>query len=286
MSISTTAEDDCQNDDDNLLENTITYDWRTISKRTQFDCQLPARKACNPELPSQIHVPLLPSTRDIVLRQARRGRVRTQSQKTNPQASARSNAVQISKELARALHYGTVPDCRLRDDALAQEFDTPLSVFTKARRGGQAKCCFNYLLLDPRVTKRLPNDLSASCSTPGMGFATFVGAIFYVGKGSRARPYQHFIQALEHLRCPRLKSNSKVKQILAVWNADCGVVSLHCFQSAAPLAALTREACIIDALELDVTKSTISATLTRENSPREGPRARSPVCSVCLKNHL
>uniref|UniRef100_A0A8C4Q5X9 Uncharacterized protein n=1 Tax=Eptatretus burgeri TaxID=7764 RepID=A0A8C4Q5X9_EPTBU len=219
-----------------------------FSKRTQFDCPLPARKASNPELRSQIHVPLLPSTRDVVLNQARRRRIGTQSQKTHPRARAHRGDVQISMELARALHSGTVPDCRALDDALAREFDTSLSVFAKARRGGQAKCCFNYLLLDSRVTKRLPNDLSASCSPPGTGFATFVGAIFYVGKGSRSRPYQHFIQALDHLRCPRLKSNAKVKQILAVWKADCGVVSLHCFQSAAPLAALTREACIIDAL--------------------------------------
>ena len=40
----------------------------------------------------------------------------------------------------------------------------------------------------------------------------------------------------------------KVQQILDIWTAGLGVVSLHVFQNVIPEEAYTREACMIDAL--------------------------------------
>jgi hypothetical protein len=42
--------------------------------------------------------------------------------------------------------------------------------------------------------------------------------------------------------------SSKVLQILDIWHAGLGVISLHVFQNAIACEAYTREACMIDAL--------------------------------------
>ena len=63
-------------------------------------------------------------------------------------------------------------------------------------REGVLKTAFNYILLDPRklpkdfteVTKREPSPQLKS-------FKTFLGSVFYVGKGKRSRPYQHLKEA-------------------------------------------------------------------------------------------
>lgn len=51
-------------------------------------------------------------------------------------------------------------------------------------------------LLFRRVTQNLP----ARCQllSPSECFRTFVRAIFYVGKGTRGRPYRHLYEALTH----------------------------------------------------------------------------------------
>lgn len=41
---------------------------------------------------------------------------------------------------------------------------------------------------------------------------------------------------------------AKVQHILQVWNADQGVISLHCFQNVVPVEAYTREACMVEAI--------------------------------------
>uniref|UniRef100_A0A8C6V427 Ankyrin repeat and LEM domain containing 1 n=1 Tax=Naja naja TaxID=35670 RepID=A0A8C6V427_NAJNA len=153
-----------------------------------------------------------------------------------------------SPELASALHTYRIPSSKADELALAAEFDQP----DKSRkwREGLLKSSFNYLLLDPRVTQNLP----ARCQllSPAEAFQTFVRAVFYVGKGTRGRPYRHLYEALGHYwkgqGMPATQASSKVRHILEIWARGQGVVSMHCFQNVVPVEAYTREACMVDAI--------------------------------------
>uniref|UniRef100_A0A667GHC6 Ankyrin repeat and LEM domain containing 1 n=1 Tax=Lynx canadensis TaxID=61383 RepID=A0A667GHC6_LYNCA len=149
-----------------------------------------------------------------------------------------------SPELAEALRTGCIPDAQADEDVLAQQFERP---DPKRRwREGVVKSSFTYLLLDPRETQDLP--ARAFSLTPAERLRTFVHAIFYVGKGTRARPDVHLWEALSHRRQPRKQACPKVRQILDIWASGRGVVSLHCFQHVVAVEAYTREACLVDAL--------------------------------------
>jgi hypothetical protein len=63
-------------------------------------------------------------------------------------------------------------------------------------REGNVKSAFNYLLIDPRCTRDLP--LRSKKMNEKDVFREFVSSIFYIGKGSRARPYAHLIDSLTH----------------------------------------------------------------------------------------
>ncbi|XP_063575403.1 ankyrin repeat and LEM domain-containing protein 1 isoform X3 [Pongo abelii] len=99
-----------------------------------------------------------------------------------------------SLELAAALRTGRIPDVQADEDALAQQFERPDPA--RRWREGVVKSSFTYLLLDPRETQDLP--ARAFSLTPAERLQTFVRAIFYVGKGMRARPYVHLWEALGH----------------------------------------------------------------------------------------
>ncbi|NXG88488.1 ANKL1 protein, partial [Stercorarius parasiticus] len=101
-----------------------------------------------------------------------------------------------SPELVAALRTGHVPDCTQDELALARQFDRPNR--SRHWREGLLKSSFNYLLLDPRTTQNLP--LRSHRLSPAECFGTFVKAIFYVGKGTRARPYCHLAEALSQHR--------------------------------------------------------------------------------------
>lgn len=86
---------------------------------------------------------------------------------------------------------------------------------------------------------------------PGLkeGFQVFIEAVFYVGKGKRARPYAHFKEAVKITTAQKNKMPSaKVRRILDIWSEGQGVVSLHVFQNVIPVEAYTREAAMIDGL--------------------------------------
>ncbi|KAJ3599484.1 hypothetical protein NHX12_033445 [Muraenolepis orangiensis] len=148
-----------------------------------------------------------------------------------------------SLELSRALVTFDLPDCHAAELELCQQFDRPDQ--NKKWREGVIKSSFNYLLLDPRVTKNLP--YCSRTMSPHECFQTFVRAVFYVGKGKRSRPYSHLYEALEYFKGVK---TSKVQHILQVWSGGQGVISLHCFQNVIPVEAFTREACIVDAIGL------------------------------------
>eukprot|EP00074_Homo_sapiens_P015160 NP_001265374.1 ankyrin repeat and LEM domain-containing protein 1 isoform 4 [Homo sapiens] len=152
-----------------------------------------------------------------------------------------------SLELAAALRTGCIPDVQADEDALAQQFEQPDPA--RRWREGVVKSSFTYLLLDPRETQDLP--ARAFSLTPAERLQTFIRAIFYVGKGTRARPYVHLWEALGHHGRSRKQPHQacpKVRQILDIWASGCGVVSLHCFQHVVAVEAYTREACIVEAL--------------------------------------
>ncbi|XP_034439343.1 ankyrin repeat and LEM domain-containing protein 1 [Hippoglossus hippoglossus] len=153
-----------------------------------------------------------------------------------------------SPELCRALKTFQLPDCQTDEQDLCQQFDQPDQ--NRKWREGVIKSSFNYLLLDPRVTKNLP--FRSHTMTPQECFQAFVNAIFYVGKGKRSRPYSHLYEALEYYRGDKTckKLCPKVQHILQVWEAGQGVVSLHCFQNVIPVEAFTREACMVEAIGL------------------------------------
>lgn len=129
--------------------------------------------------------------------------------------------------------------------------------------------------LCPRQTRGLP--ARASSLTLAECLQCFVGAIFYVGKGTRARPDAHLWEALGYRERPGKKVGTKggagqlclrkpgqrasgpasastpqacpkVRRILDIWASGRGVISLHCFQHAVAVEAFTREACLLDAL--------------------------------------
>ena len=57
---------------------------------------------------------------------------------------------------------------------------------------GNTRNCFNYLLIDPRITQQLATRVGEL-----QRFKVFVQAIFYVGKGQKDRPLQHLVDAKE-----------------------------------------------------------------------------------------
>ncbi|XP_012938654.1 uncharacterized protein LOC101861013 [Aplysia californica] len=183
--------------------------------------------------------PVIPATRQAYLR-------RLASLESNP------GLVKICK---------TCPDfpCELRQ-ALNGKFDSSgleeleqkmVQAFSNTNgrhwREGTAKSSFTYLLLDPRVTENLP--LRAKAMNEVEIFKTFICAIFYVGKGKRARPYCHLYEAVSK-RAKEGKKSAKVQHILDIWESGLGAVSLHCFQSVIPVEAYTREACMLEAIGL------------------------------------
>ncbi|XP_054715030.1 ankyrin repeat and LEM domain-containing protein 1-like [Uloborus diversus] len=128
---------------------------------------------------------------------------------------------------------------------MAAEFND-LNPDQKWREGNQ-RSCFNYFLLDPRVTQNLPS--RASQLSLEKSFMTFIDSLFYVGKGSRNRPYTHLLEAVKTMQNNDEKSD-KIAHILDIWSSGLGVISLHCFHNSIPVEAYTKEACIIEAMGL------------------------------------
>ena len=92
-------------------------------------------------------------------------------------------------------------------------------------REGNVKSAFNYLLLDPRITRNLP--VRAKQQKPPMSesdvLRTFCAAVFYVGKGSRARPYAHLHDSLVYWN--KQYAQAKLGQEVADEQAKKSIVS-------------------------------------------------------------
>ncbi|XP_064031227.1 ankyrin repeat and LEM domain-containing protein 1 [Pogoniulus pusillus] len=222
----------------------------TASRRDAQDeqaCPVPPRRLSDAALRRRLRAlgdtpgPITELTRGLYLR-----RLQRLTRAPGGHRAARSPQAGHSPELVAALRTGQVPDCTQDELLLAQQFDHPERSWHW--REGLAKSSFNYLLLDPRTTQNLP--LRSHCLSPAECFRTFIKAIFYVGKGTRARPYCHLTAALSQHRAGTQRGCPKVRRILEIWAGGQGVVSLHCFQSSVPAEAYTRESCLVEALGL------------------------------------
>ncbi|WKX88381.1 hypothetical protein Q1695_008205 [Nippostrongylus brasiliensis] len=103
---------------------------------------------------------------------------------------------------------------------------------------------FCYLLLDPR---KIHVDVDT------LDLRSFVPAIFYVGKGTKARPLAHLIEAKKEkeAKSPKITSNKKLQRIDSIWENGRGVVCLQINHSVSDDEAFVREAALIEAIKLD-----------------------------------
>ena len=58
--------------------------------------------------------------------------------------------------------------------------------------GKSTRNCFNYLLIDPRISRLISTKVGDLDK-----FRLFIEAIFYIGKGQKDRPLQHLVDAKE-----------------------------------------------------------------------------------------
>ncbi|XP_065354019.1 ankyrin repeat and LEM domain-containing protein 1-like [Cloeon dipterum] len=192
--------------------------------------------------------PITNSTKAVYARQLARLKKGRKGQQIEQE-----NTTKFSRELEKTLKdpssFDPAPALAL-EQRLATEFTSSVQ---KGRelRGGHLKTSFTYLLLDPRVTLNLP--LRAHDLGPKETWRTFIQSVFYVGKGKRSRPYCHLNEAIAAWKGEdqgRPEPGAKIKRILDIWKAGCGVVCLHVFHSVIPVEAHTREAAMIDAIGL------------------------------------
>ena len=83
----------------------------------------------------------------------------------------------------------------------------------------------------------------------------FLRGVFYIGKGTRSRPFSHLYDAVKKVNnnnnicCKASKLLcDKISRIHAIWNEGLGVVCLQVFNNAIGVEALTREAAMIEAM--------------------------------------
>ncbi|XP_050960200.1 ankyrin repeat and LEM domain-containing protein 1 isoform X2 [Labeo rohita] len=248
----------------NNSEDTLLYDWRSLqlgstspdrsteNYRHKQERDVGVSGLTDRELRSKLIEmgedpgPINSQTRPLYVQKLKRSLQNTpHSQKP---VAVSPSAAGYSPELENVLHRFILPNCQADELALCEQFDKPDQ--NKRWREGFIKSSFNYLLLDPRVTKNLP--YRSQSMIPKECFQTFISAVFYVGKGKRSRPYSHLYEALEYFKGDKTSKKlcSKVQHILQVWNAGHGVISLHCFQNVIAVEAYTREACMVDAIGL------------------------------------
>ena len=145
--------------------------------------------------------PITPTTKHIYLRQLYRLRKERNGRSPHKPSPQRLG---LSKELHALLanYPGREEDIKIAthlDRLLVTHFTCPNPA--KPWREGLAKKSFNYILLDPRVTRNLI--LNESQLDHKELFRRFVSAIFYVGKGKQMRPYEHLYEAIKLRRRPK-----------------------------------------------------------------------------------
>ena len=92
-------------------------------------------------------------------------------------------------------------------------------------RESACKASFNYLLLDPAISENLP--MKVFQEPDQKLWRTFVNSVFYVGKGSRSRPFQHLYEAIKTFRkaSTTKKLTDKIQRIHRIWDSGGGVLT-------------------------------------------------------------
>ncbi|KHJ84008.1 LEM domain protein [Oesophagostomum dentatum] len=146
---------------------------------------------------------------------------------------ADTKGIRYSRQLEMAMMGMLSPDAgKILDDKVREEYELA---------GVTAFC---YLLLDPR---KITGDVDS------LDLKTFIPAIFYVGKGTKARPLAHLIEAKKEreAKSPKLVSNVKLKRIDSIWGSGNGVLCLQINHSVSDDEAFVREAALIEAIRLE-----------------------------------
>lgn len=156
---------------------------------------------------------------------------------------------------------------------------------------------FNYILIDPRISQNLPDqvmELMSDSDTSVVSrvtspnnnnnnynhietpkpkknsmsklnrrfdtklFTKFLESIFYIGKGQKRRDFMHLYDALADRDSITQK---KIDRIRSIWNDGYGVVSLHIFHNITSKEALTREALMIEAIGLSNLTNLVKGTI-------------------------
>nr|XP_053636079.1 uncharacterized protein LOC128691270 [Cherax quadricarinatus] len=110
---------------------------------------------------------------------------------------------------------------------------------------------YTYIIVTSEVSGPAMNDADK--------LQCFISAIFYIGKGSRGRPYYHLYEAIKQQNSGK-RNSEKIKRIHNIWSDGVGVVSLHVFQNTIPVEAWTREAAMISAIGLENLCNSIQGT--------------------------
>ncbi|XP_038044271.1 uncharacterized protein LOC119718911 isoform X2 [Patiria miniata] len=254
------------------IDDTVLYDWRDYQTDEECDSSPPAPppkellELTNKGIREMMRKygeeagPITATTRMVYLHHL--NKLQKDPDFARRAASRQQTFQGFRWELAEYLNSGSLPEpehqMAQQEKLMVAPFQTPDP--SRKWREGTLKSSFNYLLLDPRVTKDLPGRYTQL--THLEAFRMFVAAIFYIGKGKRGRPYAHFYEALSSTKpvdevkgqtprkAAKKQPSAKVRHILDIWAAGLGVVSLHCFQSVIPVEAYTREACMVDAMGL------------------------------------
>lgn len=183
--------------------------------------------------------PILPSTKKLLL-------IRLKKLRLGMVETPKSGLAESKEGTLKTLEEGF----RL-DNEMSENF-FGLSAETKYKRGGITRSSFNYLMLDPRITRNLP--LNYPTMDEQEAWKRFVESIFYVGKGSSSRPFDHLYDAVKKFGRPNDRSkrlSAKTRKILDIWHSDNGIIILPVFHGSISDEALTREAAMIEAIGLE-----------------------------------
>jgi hypothetical protein len=144
----------------------------------------------------------------------------------------------------------------------------------------KSKSFYNYLLLDPKVTKKVNfsgTHLKSDIIKNPEKFETFLKSVFYIGKGCGKRPLQHLVEAKDiYFSKPKAgvgekstgsssSCGEKLDRILNIWKSGLGVIVVSVFHHSAEKESLINEAAMIDAVGLldlsNIKKGSYAGTL-------------------------
>ncbi|KAJ8962653.1 hypothetical protein NQ318_001047, partial [Aromia moschata] len=163
--------------------------------------------------------------------------LRIEEKRSKKFSSQLAYSVELEKTLRDANWHADLTVYKSLEAMVVKQFGTPDPA--RKWREGVSKSSFTYLLLDPRVTNNLP--CRAELLQPKEIWETFLSAVFYIGKGKRARPYSHLYEAVTLWRQGNFTADSKkIQHIIDIWNSNGGVICLHVFQNIIPVEAYTR----------------------------------------------